>query len=131
MTINVKWAGDCQFKITTSSGFNFDIDATSTVAPCPTDMLLSALGACSATDVVLLLKEKGFSVKTLDNNLTYTLTESEPRLYESANLHFVVTGDGISKDDVLIAAQEAVLKHCHVCLMLQPSITISCSAEVL
>ncbi|KOY19360.1 osmotically inducible protein OsmC, partial [Vibrio parahaemolyticus] len=28
------------------------------------------------------------------------------------------------------AAQEAVEKHCHVCLMLSPTIDITCSAEV-
>ncbi|TOI86897.1 hypothetical protein CGI50_23895 [Vibrio parahaemolyticus] len=28
------------------------------------------------------------------------------------------------------AAQEAVEKHCHVCLMLTPTIDITCSAEV-
>ncbi|MEZ9291973.1 OsmC family protein [Vibrio lentus] len=131
MSLNVKWGGECQFKVTTEGGFNFDIDATSNQAPCPTEVLLSALGACSATDVVFILQEKGFEISGLENNVTHTLTDEEPRLYKSANLHFSVQSRGISESDILTAAQEAVLKHCHVCLMLQPKIDITCSAEVI
>ncbi|PSW14498.1 osmotically inducible protein OsmC [Photobacterium rosenbergii] len=130
MSINVKWSGDCRFKVTTENGFGFDVDATSKQAPCPTEVLLSALGSCSATDVVLLLQEQGFEVVSLENKVTFTLTETEPRLYKTANLHFVVGGSGFSESNILLAAQEAVAKHCHVCLMLSPTIEITCSAEV-
>ncbi|MCV5638904.1 OsmC family protein, partial [Escherichia coli] len=89
-----------------------------------------ALGSCSATDVVLLLQDQGFEVKGLENKVSFALTESEPRLYKSANLHFTVNGSGFKESDILRAAQEAVEKHCHVCLMLSPTIDITCSAEV-
>ncbi len=130
MSIKVKWTGDCRFTVSTKGGLSFDVDATSTKAACPTEVLLSALGSCSATDVVLLLQEQGFEVEQLENTVTHTLTESEPRLYKSANLHFVVSGAGITEPDVLLAAQTAVETHCHVCLMLAPTMTITCSAEV-
>ncbi|WP_039989336.1 OsmC family protein [Vibrio owensii] len=130
MSINVKWDGDCRFNVLTEDGFTFNVDATSKKAPCPTEVLLSALGSCSATDVVLLLQEQGLEVKSLENTVTFTLTESEPRLYKSANLHFMVSGSGVQESDILRAAHEAVEKHCHVCLMLSPKINITCSAEV-
>ncbi|MCF9080268.1 OsmC family protein [Vibrio parahaemolyticus] len=130
MSIKVKWDGDCRFKVSTQGGFTFDVDATSNQAPCPTEVLLSALGSCSATDVVLLLQERGFEIKSLENQISFTLTESEPRLYKSANLHFVASGIGFVESDILQAATEAVEKHCHVCLMLAPTINITCSAEV-
>lgn len=131
MSIQLTWTGDSQFNITTEGGFSFKVDATSNTAPCPTEILLSALGSCSATDVVLLLQKKGFNITHLENEVTYTLTEDEPRLYESANLHFTASGTHLTEDDIISAAQEAVSKHCHVCLMLQPTIAISCSAKVL
>ncbi len=90
MSINVKWGGECQFSVTTEGGFNFNVDATSKTAPCPTEILLSALGSCSATDVVLILQEQGIEIQSLENSVTHTLTDDEPRLYKSANLHFVV-----------------------------------------
>lgn len=131
MSIRVKWDGDCRFKVATENGFEFNVDATSEKAPCPTEVLLSALGSCSATDVVILLQEQGFPVMSLENTVTFVLTESEPRLYKSANLHFAVNGANLQESDILRAAQEAVAKHCHVCLMLSPTIDITCSAEVL
>ena len=130
MSINIKWDEDCRFKVLTEGGFTFNVDATSEKAPCPTEVLLSALGSCSATDVVLLLQEQGFEVKGLENTVTFALTESEPRLYKSANLHFIVSGVGFQESDILRAAQEAVGKHCHVCLMLSPTIDITYSAKI-
>ncbi|MFM2591321.1 OsmC family protein [Vibrio sp. TBV020] len=130
MTIKVKWDSDCRFKVTTQDGFTFEVDATSNQAPCPTEILLSALGSCCATDVVLLLQERGFVIKSLENRISFTLTESEPRLYKSANLHFVVSGIDFIESDIVQAAEDAVEKHCHVCLMLAPAIKITCSAEV-
>ncbi|RVU32734.1 OsmC family protein [Neptunomonas marina] len=130
MSIKVKWDGDCRFKASTQGGFTFDIDATSNQALCPTEVLLSALGSCSATDVVLILQERGFEVKSLENQISFVLTESEPRLYKSANLHFVAKGTGLFESDILQAAEESVKKNCHVCLMLAPAINITYSAKV-
>ncbi|TOA84018.1 osmotically inducible protein OsmC, partial [Vibrio parahaemolyticus] len=45
MSINIKWDGDCRFKVSTEGGFTFNVDATSEKAPCPTEVLLSALGS--------------------------------------------------------------------------------------
>ena len=131
MSINVDWQGDCQFKVTTSGGFTVEVDAENTQAPCPTELLLSALGSCSATDVALYFQDKGVNLESLNNQVTYTLTDSEPRLYESANLHFTVKGQGITASDVELAARNAITQYCHVCLMLQPAIRITHSVEVI
>ncbi|TOO18962.1 osmotically inducible protein OsmC, partial [Vibrio parahaemolyticus] len=29
MSINIKWDGDCRFKVSTEDGFTFNVDATS------------------------------------------------------------------------------------------------------
>jgi len=131
MSININWQGDCQFKVTTSGGFTIAVDAENTQAPCPTELLLSALGSCSATDVALYVQDKGINLESLNNQVTYTLTDSEPRLYESANLHFTVKGQGITASDVELAARNAITQYCHVCLMLQPAIRITHSVEVI
>ncbi len=131
MSINIDWQGDCQFKVTTTGGFTIEVDAENAQAPCPTELLLSALGSCSATDVALYFQDKGISLESLNNQVTYTLTDSEPRLYKSANLHFTVKGQGITASEVELAARNAITKYCHVCLMLQPAIRIMHSVEVI
>ena len=131
MSINVDWQKDCQFKVTTSNGFSIIIDAENEVAPCPTEVLLSALGSCSATDVMLYFKDKQAQLESLNNHLTYTLTQTEPRLYQSVNLHFTAKGEGITVAELERAAELAINQYCHVCLMLKPAIEITFSVEVL
>ena len=131
MSIHVDWQGDCQFNVTTTGGFTVEVDAENAQAPCPTELLLSALGSCSATDVALYFQDKGINLESLNNQVTYTLTDSEPRLYESVNLHFTVKGQGITTSDVELAARNALTQYCHVCLMLQPTIRITHSVEVI
>ncbi len=131
MSLNVEWQGDCQFKVTTNGGFIVNVDAESNVAPCPTELLLSALGSCSATDVVLYFQDKAAGLDSLNNHVTYTLTESEPRLYESVNLHFTARGKGVTEADLDVAVRNAISKYCHVCLMLQPAMKITHSVEII
>lgn len=130
MSINITWQGDCRFNVVTDGGFEISIDSDSKSAPCPTEILLSALGSCSATDVALYFKDKGIELESLTNHLTYQLTESEPRLYKSVNLHVSIKGDGITEIELKTAIENAINKYCHVCLMLQPQINITYTAEV-
>ena len=131
MGMKIEWSGDLEFEATTEGGFSVKIDGKDKSSPCPTQLMLSALGACSASDVVSILKNSGHVVESLENNVTYTLTDSKPRLFETANLHFVAKCQGLKESELLAAAEEAVAQHCHVCLMLGPAIEISCSAEAI
>ncbi len=135
MSISVSWLKDCEFKITTSDGFELLADADSKVAPCPTEILLSALGSCSATDVVMGLEEKGIKIESLTNTLTFTLTDSSPdsapQLYKTVNLHFTVKANNVTEQQIASAAENAINKYCHVCLMLQPTIDITFTVELI
>src|ERR1700754_2841678 len=59
-TANVKWIGDERFVATGPSGHavTIDSDRKSNTAMGPMEMLLMALGACTATDIVIILKKK-------------------------------------------------------------------------
>jgi len=130
MDIRVSWLKECQFKVTTSNGFEMQADADNNTAPCPTEILLSALGSCSATDVVMGLQEQGVELESFNSTLSYTLTTTEPQLYESVNLHFTVKATDVSEGQIASAANQAINKYCHVCLMLQPKINITFSIEI-
>jgi putative redox protein len=131
MSINICWQHDCLFEITTEKGFVLTADAENEAAPCPTEILLSALGSCSATDVVMGLQEQGLEIESFSNQISYTLTDDEPKLYKSVNLHFVVKAEDVSEQQVKDAAENAINKYCHVCLMLKPAIDVSYSVEVI
>ena len=59
-TANVKWIGDERFVATGPSGHavTIDSDRKSNTAMGPMEMLLMALGACTATDIVIILEKK-------------------------------------------------------------------------
>ena len=131
MSFNISWQGDFRFKVVTESGFEVSVDSDSRSAPCPTEILLTALGSCSATDVVAYFKDRTIELKSLTNCLTYELTESEPRLYKSVNLHFFIESEDVSEALAQAAVEDAINKYCHVCLMLKPSINITYSIEII
>lgn len=131
MSINVIWQGDCRFNVVTEGGFEVAIDSESKSAPCPTEILLSALGSCSATDVALYFKDNGIELKGLTNSVTYELTESEPRLYKSVNLHFSIESEQVIETQVKAAIEDAINKYCHVCLMLQPKMRVTYTVDII
>ena len=59
-TASVKWIGEQKFAATSPSGHTIvvDSDRQSNNAPGPMDLVLMALGACTATDVVSVLQKK-------------------------------------------------------------------------
>lgn len=130
MSMEISWLKDCQFDIVTENGFKISADAENKAAPCPTEILLSALGSCSATDVVLELQKQGVDLEKLSIKISYTLTEQSPRLYETVNLHLMVKSKLVTKLQIKTAAQNAINKYSHVCLMLQPKIDITYSVEI-
>lgn len=134
MSIKVNWQQELELVATTDQGHSVHLDANSGKAQCPTEVLLSALGSCSATDVVLGLQEAEVGLQSLSNEITYTLSEasddSEPQLYKSVNLHFTVTAKRVHKAQVEQIAEQAINKYCHVCLMLQPAMVITHSVSI-
>jgi putative redox protein len=76
-----------------------------------------------------VVTEGGFELKSLNNRLAHQLTDSEPRLYKSVNLHFSIAAHGVTKIQVKTAIENALNKYCHVCLVLQTKILITYTAE--
>ena len=129
MGIQVSWQRGCQFEIETEKGFKILADADGKHAACPTEILLAALGSCSATDVVAAIESSGAALYSLTNILTYTLTEEAPRLYRRVNLHFEIQGKGLTSEFLEQSIRTAINRYCHVCLMLQPKIEVTFSVE--
>ena len=59
-TGQVQWIGEQRFVATGPSGHavTIDSDRKSNTAPGPMELLLMALGACTATDIVIILEEE-------------------------------------------------------------------------
>jgi len=67
-TGSVKWIGEQKFVATSPSGhaMTVDSDRESNNAPGPMELVLLALGACTATDVVIILEKKRQKFESLE-----------------------------------------------------------------
>ena len=87
-------------------------------------------GCCSSVDVVSILKKAKQSFSDVQVKLTAERAESAPRVFTKINLHFVVTGDNVSEKHLARAVQLSAEKYCSVALMLDKSVEITHSHEV-
>ena len=67
-TAIVRWIGEQKFVGISPSGHavTLDSDRSSNKAPGPMELLLVALGACTATDVIVILEKKRQKLESLE-----------------------------------------------------------------
>ncbi|MBU2971778.1 OsmC family protein [Pseudoalteromonas sp. C2R02] len=132
MQANVKWVEGDTFIGKSDSGHNVVFDTGSDgAAPSPMEMVLMSVGCCSSVDVVSILKKSRQDVTAARVELSSERAETAPRVFKKINLHFVVTGNDVSEKHVERAVKLSAEKYCSVALMLEASVEITHSFEVL
>lgn len=119
------WLGDLRFAAGAPDGPRTFIDADNASAPGPMLTLLCAAAACSATDVVLILKKKRVELSTLKVEMTGVRREQEPRRYLSIQLVWRLTGEGLDETKAKHAVELSVEKYCSVIASLAPDIQVT------
>ena len=99
-------------------------------APSPMEMVLMSVGGCSSVDVVSILKKTKQDFSSVDVQLTAERAETAPRVFTKINLHFVVTGNNVSEKHLERAVSLSAEKYCSVALMLDKTVEITHSHEV-
>lgn len=129
MQARVKWVEGLTFLAESASGHQVLMDGNAgDKAPSPMEMVLMSLGSCSAIDVVL---QKGrHDVRDCEVRLTSARREQAPRLFTHINLHFIVTGNGLTDKAVERAVNLAAEKYCSISLMLSKAASVTHSVEI-
>lgn len=131
MQANVKWVEGDTFIGKSDSGHNVIFDTGSDgAAPSPMEMVLMSVGCCSSVDVVSILKKARQDVTDTRVELSSERAESAPLVFKKINLHFVVTGNDVSEKHVERAVKLSAEKYCSVALMLEASVEVTHSFEV-
>ncbi|ATO35049.1 hypothetical protein DZA65_04017 [Dickeya dianthicola] len=131
MQARVKWVEGLTFLGESASGHQLLMDGNAgDKAPSPMEMVLMAAGGCSAIDVVSILQKGRHDVVDCEVRLTSERREEAPRLFTAINLHFIVTGKGLSDKAVERAVSLSAEKYCSVALMLEKAVNITHSHEV-
>ncbi len=96
----------------------------------PKELLLYALGGCTASDVIPILKKKRVPLQGFELNITATVRDEHPRVYTAIHLEYVFYGAGIAAQDVERAIELSETKYCSVSAMLRPAIAITHSYRI-
>ncbi|WP_440866320.1 OsmC family protein [Symbiopectobacterium purcellii] len=132
MQARVKWVEDLTFLGESSSGHQILMDGNAgDKAPSPMEMVLMAAGGCSAIDVVSILQKGRNTITGCEVKLSSTRREEAPRLFTHINLHFVVTGVGLTDKVVERAISLSAEKYCSVALMLEKAVKVTHSHEII
>ena len=131
MQARVKWVEGLTFLGESASGHQVLMDGNAgDKAPSPMEMVLMSVGGCSAIDVVSILQKGRNDVRDCEVKLTSERREEAPRLFTHINLHFIVTGKGLTDKIVERAVDLSAEKYCSVSLMLGKAASITHSFEI-
>lgn len=96
----------------------------------PMQLLLSALGGCSAIDVILILKKQKQEIESFEIEVDGDREKTgDISLFKNIVLHFKIKGK-VDKDKAERAAQLSVEKYCSVAKTLEPTAKITYKVSV-
>lgn len=129
----VKWVEEERFLAATPSGHAvpFDANRETNLAPGPMEMLLAALGSCTATDVVTILKKKRQPLAGLEVIVRGERAATPPAVWTTLEIHYRVLGRGLEEKAVRDAIELSENKYCSVAAMLRKTAPIRFDFEIL
>jgi putative redox protein len=131
-TAEVKWIGEQKFVATSPSGhaMAIDSDRESNKAPGPMELVLMALGACTATDVVSILKKKRQKLESLEVVCSGERAAEPPTVWTKLEIVYRLRGE-LDEGAVKHAIELSEEKYCSVAAMLKKTAKMSWRYEIL
>ncbi len=135
MKARIKWIENMAFMAESASGHAFVMDASPEVGgrnlgPRPMEVVLMGTGACSAIDVMLILKKGRQQVTDCWCELEAERADTDPKVFTRINFHYVVTGHSLSDARVKRAIELSKDTYCSASAMLAKTANITFDYEV-
>ena len=123
MKARIKWVENVTFLGETESGHALVTDGAAeaggrNLGPRPMETVLMGTGACSAFDVILILKRGRERVTDCVIELSAERAMIDPKVFTSIHFHFIVTGVGLNSDKVARAIKLSADTYCSATAML-------------
>jgi len=125
MECTIRWQPDAgmAFIAETGSGHLLSMDGAPdgggrNLAPRPMETVLAGTGACTAYDVVLILKRGRQQVSGCQVKVDAERAETEPKVFTRIHMHFTVSGKSLNQGAVARAIQLSHDKYCSASAML-------------
>ncbi|HUR41665.1 MAG TPA: OsmC family protein [Verrucomicrobiae bacterium] len=123
MQARIKWVENAAFVGSTGSGHSIVVDGPPDIGGQnlgmrPMELMLLSVGACSAVDVVHILKKGRHAVADVQVEVQGDRADTDPKVFTKVHLHFVVSGAGLSAKVVERAVALSAEKYCSASIML-------------
>lgn len=96
----------------------------------PKELLLMALGGCTAMDVIPILRKKRSPVESIVIRVSGNAREEHPQVFTDIHIEYIIQGDGINREDVERAIELSTTKYCSVSAMLRGNVSITHSYRI-
>jgi putative redox protein len=126
----VKWIGDVSFVAETDSGHAVVVDGAPeaggrNLGPRPMELVLAGTVACTAFDVVWILKKARQPVEGCVVDADAERAAEDPKVFTRIHLTYRVSGKGLQRAQVERAVRLSKEKYCSATLMLAKTAEIS------
>jgi putative redox protein len=128
-TATITWKGEQRFAAMGKSGHEVVFDSESKTAVGPMEMVLMALGACTATDIVLILGKKRQNLEALEVVCSGERSADPPRVWVKLDVLFRVRGK-VEEAAMQRAMELTREKYCSVAAMLKKTAEMTWRYEI-
>ena len=123
MKARIKWVENVAFLGETESGHALLMDGSPeaggrNLGPRPMETVLIGTGACSAFDVMHILRKGREPVTDCVVELTAERAPTDPKVFTDIHFHFIVCGDGLNAGKVERAIKLSAEVYCSASAML-------------
>lgn len=102
----------------------------SEAASSPKELLMFALGGCTAMDVIPILKKRRVPLEGFEVHVTGNAREEHPQVFTDIHLEYVFYGNEINPADVERAIELSTTKYCSVSAMLSQAVKLTHSYRI-
>lgn len=136
MECRIKWIENMSFVAETGSGHAFVMDGAPehgghNTGPRPMETLLAGAGGCTASDVVVILRKSKQEVSGCEVQLKAERAETDPKVFTSIHMHFIVRGRDLKPSVVESAIRLSHEKYCSASIMLAKTAQITHDYEII
>ena len=135
MKARIKWIENVAFVGETESGHALVMDGAPdaggrNLGPRPMETVLIGTGACSAFDVVKILRKGREKVRDCVVELSAERAATTPKVFTSIHFHFIVTGVDLSPAKVERAIKLSAETYCSATAMLAKTAKVTHDFEI-
>ena len=135
MEATVRWGSGMTFIAETGSGHVLAMDGAPeaggrNLAPRPMETVLAGTGACTAFDVVVILKKSGQDITGCEVKLNAERAATDPKVFTRIQMHFTIRGKALKRNLVEHAVRLTRDKYCSASAMLAKTAEITTDFEI-